>query len=144
MFRRDIVLKVGGFNPAFVGADDQELYLRIAREYPIHCHHEVVAEYRRHDGQGSKKVAQMLAASMAMMQAQRPHVAGRARHLEAYREGIRYRRALYSETLFWQGVQAARTRAAADAVACLAALLRHDPGRLVSALSQRLLAARPA
>ena len=55
MFRRNVLLAVGGFHPRFAYTSDTEIYLRIARQYPIHCHHTVVAEYRRHDGQHSQK-----------------------------------------------------------------------------------------
>jgi glycosyltransferase involved in cell wall biosynthesis len=36
MFRRNVLLAVGGFCPQFAYTCDTELYLRIARQYPIH------------------------------------------------------------------------------------------------------------
>ena len=143
MFQRRVLERVGGFDAAYIGADDQELYLRIARQYPIHCHHEVIAEYRRHDAQGSKKTALMLRASMAMMRAQRPHIAGRPAYREAYRAGVCYRRRLYSEMLFWQGVQALRAGARLEALGCLTTVLRHDPHAVVAPVARRLFSLRP-
>ena len=138
MFRRDVLLKTGGFDAKYFGADDQELYLRIARYYPIHCHHEVVAEYRRHEGQNSKRTAMMLKASMAVMQAQRPYLARNPAYQEAYREGIRHRQKLYGESLFWQGVAAFKAGQTREALACVSVLLRHDPQGLLGPMCRHL------
>jgi glycosyltransferase involved in cell wall biosynthesis len=49
MFRRTVFSRVKGFDPAlFRGCEDLDLYLRIAREFPIHCHGKVSLQYRKH------------------------------------------------------------------------------------------------
>jgi glycosyltransferase involved in cell wall biosynthesis len=53
LFRRSVVASGGGFARDQALAEDYELYLRIAREYPIHCHGQIVAEYRWHGGNAS-------------------------------------------------------------------------------------------
>lgn len=138
MFRREVLLRLGGFRAEFEGADDQELYLRIARAYPIHCHHEVIAEYRRHESQNSRKCALMLKASIAVLQAQRRHFHGKRQYREAYQAGIRFRQNLYGEQLFWQGLQAAKTRGWAQASLCFSTLALYHPCGLISPVLRRL------
>ena len=138
MFKREVVLAVGGFRREFEGADDQEMYLRIARQYPIHCHHHVIAEYRRHPTQNSHKLAIMLTAAIKTLEAQRPYVKHRPQYREAYQSGIRQRRSLYGETIFWQGVRAAKQRQWAEAVTCLSVLLRYDHSQLLQPTYRRL------
>ena len=43
MYRRAVFDSVGPLDINASPADDYELYLRIARVFPIHCHHEVIA-----------------------------------------------------------------------------------------------------
>ena len=139
MFRRDVLQAVGGFRREFEGADDQEMYLRIARQYPIHCHHHVIAEYRRHPGQNSHKLAMMLAAAIKTLEAQRPYIKSHPEYRDAYRSGIRQRRSLYGEMIFWQGVGAAKRRQWTEAATCLSVLLKYDHSQLLHPAYQQLL-----
>jgi glycosyltransferase involved in cell wall biosynthesis len=138
MFRREVLLRLGGFRPEFEGADDQELYLRIARAHPIYCHHQVIAEYRRHDSQNSRKCALMLKASISALQAQRRYFHGSKIYQEAYRAGIRYRQNLYGEELFWQGLRAARTGRWTEASLCFGTLMKYHPQGLLHPVMQKL------
>jgi glycosyltransferase involved in cell wall biosynthesis len=95
MFRRDILEAVGRFRRGRQPTEDQELYLRIARAYPIFCHHEVVAEYRRHPQQMSADYRRMLTYAMATLRRQRRHVKRNPEYAEAYRAGRRFRGWLY-------------------------------------------------
>ena len=49
LFRRSVLLEIGGFDTNLRVAEDYELYLRIARVYPICCHSTLMAEYRLHE-----------------------------------------------------------------------------------------------
>jgi glycosyltransferase involved in cell wall biosynthesis len=139
MFRRNVLLDVGGFRREFEGADDQDMYLRIARQYPIHCHHEVIAEYRRHSGQNSQRLAMMLATVIKMLEAQQPYIKGHPEYRNAYRSGIRQRRSLYGETIFWQGVEAAKQGQWSTAVTCFSVLLKYDRFQLLYPAYRRFL-----
>jgi glycosyltransferase involved in cell wall biosynthesis len=143
MFRRDVLTRVGGFRTEFEGADDQDMYFRIARRYPIHCHHQVIAEYRRHAAQNSQKVAMMLDASMRVIQAQRSYIRGDKRYQEAYRSGIKQRQHLYGETLFWQSVRAMKTGEWVKALQCVSVLMRYSPQHLALPLRRTLSRAVP-
>ena len=53
IFRRHALLEAGGFAEGFDGSADYDLYLRIARTYPVHDHGAPVAAYRRHEASSS-------------------------------------------------------------------------------------------
>lgn len=77
MFRRSILEAVDGFDTSVPGCDDFELYLRLARSYPLQCHDKVVLQYRRHGSNSSGKRDMMLESTLRIYQAQTPHVVGR-------------------------------------------------------------------
>jgi len=99
MFRRQIIQKVGGFRQDVAGSEDQELFLRIARTYPIYCHHGVIAEYRKHDAQMSQKFDLMLKSSLVAVGLQRDQIKQNPMYREAYKSGIQFRQSLYEGAL---------------------------------------------
>jgi glycosyltransferase involved in cell wall biosynthesis len=48
IFRRDVLVALGGFAAGFDAAADYELYLRITERWEVHDHAQLVAAYRRH------------------------------------------------------------------------------------------------
>jgi len=99
MFNRQVIQKVGGFRQDVAPSEDQELFLRVARAYPIYCHHEVIAEYRRHGGQASQKFDIMLKSSLIVLRLQRDHLKRNPIYREAYQSGILFRQRLYNTAL---------------------------------------------
>ncbi len=89
MFRRKMFDSVKGFGPLLAGAEDYDLYLRIARVFPIFAYDEIVAEYRRHDGSMSAKSAVMLKGCITVLRTQVPYVRGNPDWEEAYQAGIK-------------------------------------------------------
>ncbi len=64
MFRRSILSRVKRFDQSFTrGCEDIDLYLRITKHWPIHCHGKVVVQYRKHRASMSAKRFSMLRAS---------------------------------------------------------------------------------
>jgi hypothetical protein len=95
MFRRTVLDIVGGFDTSVNGAADYDLYLRIAREFRVHHHAEVILEYRRHDTNMTQDPTPMLKATVAVLSAQRKHVKANKRYKEAYRIGMRTGQDIY-------------------------------------------------
>jgi glycosyltransferase involved in cell wall biosynthesis len=60
LFRRDVLLALGGYDEQLRRGEDYDLYLRIAQRYPIASHPQIIAEYRWHGNNMSKDTAQML------------------------------------------------------------------------------------
>ena len=92
LYQRHIFDFVHGFNPAVIPVEDYELYLRITRNFPVHCHSKVIAEYRQHSSNTSRDVATMNRAALATHSAQWAFVKANTSYREAYDAG----------TQFWQ------------------------------------------
>jgi len=89
MFRREAVERAGAFDTRFNATADYELYLHIARHHPVCDHGQVVAHYRRHDGNMSLDAARMLKETLAVIATQRPFLEGDEASLIACEEGRR-------------------------------------------------------
>jgi glycosyltransferase involved in cell wall biosynthesis len=88
LYPRCVLEKVKGFEPRFSGYDDYELYLRIAREFPVHRHDDIVAEYRKHDQNFTRNYRFMLEGSIRVLRCQMPYVKPHALYREALAAGI--------------------------------------------------------
>lgn len=88
-FRREPLIRSGGFKRAFDAAADYDMYLHIARHHPVHDHGRVVAHYRKHDTNMSGNAGRMLRETLAVLRSQRPFLEGDQASLAAYDEGRR-------------------------------------------------------
>jgi len=138
MFKRQIIQKVGGFLEDLVSSEDQELYLRIARAYPIYCHHEIIAEYRRHGAQMSQKFDVMLKTSLTVLRLQRDHIKRNPIYREAYKSGILFRQRLYDGALQRQIVTDIKQQRWHRATEALLIFLRYHLRGLASVLWNKL------
>src|SRR5918995_773024 len=89
MYRRWVFEEVGGFDGSVDAAADWDLYLRVARRFPIHHHGEVVADYRWHGSNMTNDPALMLRSTVSVLRRQRQHVKGNKRYEQALEEGIK-------------------------------------------------------
>ena len=96
MFRRAVLERVGGFNAGLNGAADYELYLHIARHYPVYDHATVVAECR---SERHANAADMLRETLEVLWSQRPFLEGDDASLAAYRDGQRFWQDFYGTQL---------------------------------------------
>jgi glycosyltransferase involved in cell wall biosynthesis/SAM-dependent methyltransferase len=89
LYRRDRLLEVGGFDESLHRHEDYDLYLRIARKYPIANHPSVVAEYREHGDNMSPEHTETLQAALAVLARHEIEArsAGNAGVLAAVRQG---------------------------------------------------------
>lgn len=87
MFRRIQLVEIGGFWTATDYAEDYDLYLRLARQYPYFCHEQVIAEYRYHESKLSSDSRRMLQGMLLALQAQESWVAGDPELARALRRG---------------------------------------------------------
>jgi hypothetical protein len=84
-YRRAMLEAVGGFDERLRCAEDYDLYLRLARRFPIVDHYTEVAEYRQHPGTISRNAARMLAATLAVLEPHRPGRGATTAHRRAWR-----------------------------------------------------------
>lgn len=116
MYRRDVLLASGGFDTRLERCEDYDLYLRIARAYPIRGHEAIVAEYRRHPGGMSTDSPRMLETVLSILKAQEPHVTTSARRRSRARGRWRLRNYYGSQIIrrFGRALAGGNWRAAVD------------------------------
>lgn len=99
MYRRARVEQLGGCTPGLDASADYDLYLRMAREFPVDTHDAIVADYRRHETCITARPGVMLRSTLSALAAQRPFVARDRRLAEAYGEGRRFWQRFYGSLL---------------------------------------------
>jgi glycosyltransferase involved in cell wall biosynthesis len=125
--RRAPFLATGGFDARVNPSADYDLYLRLASRYPIASHEETVADYRQHASSMSTDPALMLKTTLAVLEGQRPFVAGDPRLAAIRAEGIRHWRWFYGERLVERFRLALRRRRLLRALLDAWTLLRLYP-----------------
>jgi glycosyltransferase involved in cell wall biosynthesis len=102
LYRRAILVQVGGFNPdpEVKGCEDYELYLRITRQFPICSHDTIVAEYRQHGTNLTRNKSHMLKAALRVLNSQAAFVSENDQYRSAYEGGQSFWRDYYHERIF--------------------------------------------
>ena len=116
MMERVAYSAVGGFDDSLSMGEDYDLYLRIARRFPLVRHPACVLEYREHSANTSLAQERMLTSTMAILDriepsltvAERrrlPHARRRWRHLFRRRSTLAYRlKSLYFSFRAMKGI----------------------------------------
>jgi glycosyltransferase involved in cell wall biosynthesis len=139
MYRRPVFEYVTGFDPSVSPAEDYDLYLRIAREFPIHCHDNVVAEHRQKDAKMLDNPALAFISILSVLQSQWRYVKESRRFGEAHMRRVLAGRAYYGEQLVEEVRTYARKRKRRQALRGMMELLRYYPRGLLSALRSNQL-----
>jgi GT2 family glycosyltransferase len=126
VYRRAALEAAGGFSERLKAADDYELYLKLARSYPVLCHEAVVTEYRRHGSNTTRNPALVLTSQLQVLNRQRRHLKG-AEERAARRTGIRNTRAAQSDALVAAVADAWRRQEWRQALGGVWTLARRDP-----------------
>lgn len=127
MHRRDVVSSLNCFDLSNGPAADYDLYYRTAREFPIHCHGNVVGEYRRHDDNMTGDAGRMLKANVSALRSQWRYVRRNPKHRRAYKEGIRFWQQMYGEAVAHEVRTHIKKREWEQAARRLRLLLRYYP-----------------
>ena len=90
LHRRSSLELAGVFDESVQGAEDYELYLRIARQSALITHKAPVAEYRLHDSNTSGNAERMFLVSLQVLQMELPYLQGDAEKLRMHRRGVRF------------------------------------------------------
>jgi glycosyltransferase involved in cell wall biosynthesis len=131
MYRRWVFESVGGFDARVNAAADYDLYLRVARRFPVHSHDREVAEYRKHGTNMTGNHALMLSTAVSVLRSQRKQVKGIKQYEEAYRSGLRFWRGWYGDPLVDRVRGHLRGREWKQATRGLLVLTRYYPRGLV-------------
>ena len=140
MYRRTVFETVGDFDTSLGACEDYDLYLRVARRFPVCSHENVVAEYRQHDSNMSRNPALMLSASITVLRSQWRHIRGHKQYEESYKAGIRFWQHYYGDPLVGKVRTHAREREGGCVLRGTMVLLRYYPCGLL--LSERRIERR--
>jgi hypothetical protein len=99
MFRREPLERYGAFDEGLSGSADYDLYLRLARTYPVHGHGQVVAHCRRHDANMRANSARMLRETLRVLRSQWSYLEGDPEGEAAYCDGWRHWQEVYGSRL---------------------------------------------
>jgi glycosyltransferase involved in cell wall biosynthesis len=139
MFRRKVLDQAGGFDSRVDACADYEMYLRIARAYPVAFHTGLVAEYRKHAHNMSSDAALMIRQLRVVIRAQRSYLVTPERR-SAYRIGRRNVLDYYGDKLATQIRE--RVRAHSEwrkAIVEVATLVRCHPRGAVEHAQRKFL-----
>jgi cellulose synthase/poly-beta-1,6-N-acetylglucosamine synthase-like glycosyltransferase len=133
VYRRSAIEALEGFDASLTAADDYDLYLRLARRFPLYCHEAVVTEYRRHGTNTTRNAGIVLASQLDVLARQQARLRD-GRERQARRRGIRKTRREHGRALAEQVAEDWRRRQRRQALRGLGTLLRRDPRGLTHLL----------
>jgi len=142
LYQRKFLTGSGGFRNSLPACEDYELYLRLARVHPVHCHDTVVAEYRTYGSSMSGDTMLMLPTVLKVLHSQRKHLKEDPRRRQAYRTGVRYWTELYKEQFRTQLSRSWAEGEIGKVVSSVVAVSRYAPKELVKWVYSRVV--RPA
>jgi glycosyltransferase involved in cell wall biosynthesis len=126
VYRREAVEAVEGFDEGLTAGDDYDLYLRLARRFPVFCHETVVTEYRRHGTNTTRDPGVVLDSQLEVLRRQRGMVRD-GREREARRRGIRKTRREHGRALADRIAEDWARRRRRRALQGMGTLIRRDP-----------------
>jgi amino acid adenylation domain-containing protein len=127
MFRRDVFETVGGYNQELWALEDIDLLLRIAQDFPIYYHQQIVSEYRIRDQNMSSKSAAMLVGSAYSHRLQHSYVEQHPEYAEAYDEGERVWIKLFGDRILYDVIGLAQQGDWIAALGLVRLVLNYDP-----------------
>jgi SAM-dependent methyltransferase len=99
MYRRDLLEAIGGFDERLRRCEDYDVYLRMARRYPVTGYPDLAAAYRLHSGNMSRNHHAMLRTILDVHAKHAPASGDGAEVRAAWREGRQHWRRYYAEQI---------------------------------------------
>jgi glycosyltransferase involved in cell wall biosynthesis/SAM-dependent methyltransferase len=99
MYRRDLLAAGGGFDEQLRQCEDYDVYLRMARRYPVTGYPDLVAAYRLHGENMSTDHRAMLRSALEVHARYAPSPSDGGSAAEAWAEGRRAWRRIYAEEM---------------------------------------------
>jgi glycosyltransferase involved in cell wall biosynthesis len=131
IFRRGVLESMGGFDTSLIPMDDYDLYVRIARIFPIYCHNQVIVEYRKHTNNLSRNLATAVEPGLRVINAQRKFIKGNESYEVAYKLGREKWLGFWGFCLSYEVVRNLRAGQLVAATRCVFLLIRHCPKQFV-------------
>lgn len=102
IYRRDLFERIEAFDVDLSPAADYELYLRIARNYPMIRHSGIVTNYRRHSTSMSGNAQFLLEYVMRVLERQKEFTSGHKNYRKALKHGIAVIKIAPTEMVYYQ------------------------------------------
>ena len=120
---------VGAFDPSLVPMEDINLFLRVARDFPIYFHGEVVSKYRYTGNNLSSQSAKMLIQARLSHGRQWSYIqqTGNEEYITAYEQGKRSWTKLFGDRLPYEIQKYIRAKEWVAALGILRLILYYDP-----------------
>jgi glycosyltransferase involved in cell wall biosynthesis len=134
ILRRMALDVVGAFDPSINQAADYDMALRIARQFPVCVHDQLVLEYRKHGANMSADPASMLMTTMTALGRQWTYVRLTREGREAYRSGVRHWQRSWGKPLVEKVVADIQGQKTTDLAKGIGTLLRYYPRGLIEAV----------
>jgi glycosyltransferase involved in cell wall biosynthesis len=127
MYNAGVVLRVGGFDETLSCCEDYDLYLRLAKDYPVGVYRSISAEYRMHGENMTRNAPMMLRGARSVL-ARHADTARTCRDWRvAYSEGQRFWTKYYGGLIAGQlATEFASRRQLSKLVSLMAAGLWYD------------------
>ena len=133
LYRRSI-FKEFQYDTSLKSCEDYDLYLKIARKYPVLHHTEKIAAYRLHSNNMSGNIPFMLSTVLSVLGRQQPLLTN-AQEKQAFKRGHRVWKDYYGRELY---LKLRKGKAPANKAAYLS-LLKHKPLLLIKYLITKVL-----
>lgn len=127
MYRRNVFESVLGFDTLIDACADCDLNIRIARDWPVYCHGQVILEYRKHGANMSKNPGLMLRTALSAHRSQLKYVKGNKQLEEASKIGKRSAQDYFGTRLIAKVQAHVVSREWKQAIQGLVTFLRYDP-----------------
>ncbi|MFN0123375.1 MAG: glycosyltransferase [Blastocatellia bacterium] len=138
VFRRDIYEAVGGFDRDLYACEDYELFLRIARAYPVTRHDGLCASYRQHEMNTTRDATRMLITAIGVLRRQEPFVTGSIELETALQKGNVFLRHMYGNRMIAEVERdISSLKTLKHGLAGLGRLLRYYPDGLLAGAMRR-------
>lgn len=108
MYRRDLFDTIKPFDNNLNATADYELYLRIAREFPVFHHSQIVTNYRQHRSSMSRNYKMMLDSVLKVYEKQEQFIKSNPDYRKALRYGVSSYKTMYLESIYYQCSQATK------------------------------------
>jgi len=138
MYRRSVFESALGFDTLIDACADCDLNIRIARDWPVHCHGQIILEYRKHGANMSKKAGMMLRTAMAAHRSQFKIVRGNADLEQAWQAGGRSAQEYFGSRLLKQVQENVYSRDWKYAASGMLTLIRYFPRGLADFALKKL------
>lgn len=102
MYQRQVFETVGNFKTTLKSCEDYDLYLRIARQFPVARHSQMVAEYRWHEANMTNNAKRMLQSALTALGSQWEYVQQQPPYIKAYQTGMKFWRNYFGQRLLEQ------------------------------------------